>query len=85
MRGDEIRAIWTMPVGLDKEIATPGKQGRNAWCSEGGFPDEPGVLPRTVKASVVMIFAARMDSPKPGIRTGTSPKSMNRRLAAGNR
>jgi len=62
-----------MPVGPDKEIAAPGKQGRNAWRSEGGFPDEPGVLPRTVKASMAMIFAARMDSPKPGIRTELLP------------
>jgi hypothetical protein len=80
-----MRAIWTMPVGPDKEIAVPGKQGRKAWRSEGRFPDEPGALPRTVKASVAMIFATRMDSPKPGIRTGTSPKSMNRRLAARDR
>ncbi len=68
-----MRAIWTMPVGLDKEIAALGRQGRNAWGSEGRFPDEPGALPRTVKASVAMIFAARMDSPKPEIRTELLP------------
>ena len=68
-----MRAIWTMPVELDKEIAAPGKQGRNAWRSEGRFPDELGALPRTVKASVAMIFAARMDLPNPEIRTELLP------------